>query len=357
MSVLAEKIVLLDENEENESEIDFIECEFFEDNEDSERKIFEYDRDTIRNIRTKAGLVMDLITSHEQVIKTLAPPRTRHEINGGYKIANRRGARLHEVEVFNLYFKFRSHLRGDGIALMYRTNDKQERIILLPDDTRDRVEQESRLFLDIATELTLMGYMEPDVQNDLIENLRLLNIHERCAQSLQHEYGHILHWREFDELGIHTPVDIFDWFVVNGYYENVERRIPHFEDKPAQQQLMILKESLVEDYRISLNLSEKSGKFISPNKFCHFGDFQMPELLEEGVRIMKEMLTNQINKPSVSRPLSSSEMDSLEVIRSVASEGFRTKWRAGVKSSTGATIHRKREELIRELQEVAATTE
>ena len=253
---------------------------------------------------------MDLITSHDQVIRTPHPSRTRHEINGGYKIANRRGARLNEVEVFNLYFKFLSHLRGDGIALMYRTNDKQERIILLPDDTMERLTNESRLYRDIARELIFTGDMDPDVQSDLIENLRLLNIHERCAQSLQHEYGHILHWREFDHLGIHTHLEIYDWFVGNGYYDIVEMRVPNFEDKPPLEKVWILKESLVEDYRISLNLSENSGTFILPNKFCHFGDFQMPELLEEGVRIMKDMLNNQIST-AVKRTASSSEMDHL----------------------------------------------
>lgn len=347
--IQADKVVVL---KEQESEIDLVENGFIK---FEELNDLEFDRDTVRNIRVKAALILDLIKSSDQVIRTSDPPRTKHEINGAYKIATRRGTRLNEVELFNLYFKFRSHLRGDGIALMYRTKDNKERIILLPDDTKRRIKIERRLFLDTARDLVFSGKMNPDAQSDLIENLKLLNIHERCAQTLQHEYGHILHWREFDSLGIHTDLEVYDWFVDSGYLDIIDMRVPNFADKPVQEKILILKESLVEDYRISLNLSENNGMFILPNKFCHFGDFQIPDLLKEGVRVMKEMLNSQIKTP-VKRPRSSSELDSLSVIREISREGFRTGWVAGKKSTNETSIARDREAL-RVIGEVAATTE
>ncbi len=187
--------------------------------------------------REKAALILDLITSSDQVLRTSDPPRTRHEINGAYKIATSRGALLNEVEVFNLYFKFRSHLHGDGIALMYRTKDKKERIILLPDDTKKRFIIETRTYLNIARNLAFSEKMDPGVQSELIENLRLLNIHERCAQSLQHEYGHILHWREFDHLGIHTDLEVYDWFLESGYFDIIDMRVPNFANKPVEEKI------------------------------------------------------------------------------------------------------------------------
>lgn len=49
---------------------------------------------------------------------------------------------------------------------------------------------------------------------------------------------------------------------------------------------------------------------------------------------------------TVIRPASSSETDSLAVIRSVSEEGFRTGWKAGRKLSTNATIARDRAALM-----------
>lgn len=70
---------------------------------------------------------------------------------------------------------------------------------------------------------------------------------------------------------------------------------------------------------------------------------------------MKEMLNSQIKTP-VNRPRSSSELDSLSVIREISREGFRTGWVAGKKSTNETSIARDREAL-RVIGEVAATTE
>lgn len=66
---------------------------------------------------------------------------------------------------------------------------------------------------------------------------------------------------------------------------------------------------------------------------------------------MKNKRNNQI-LTDVNHRASSSEMDSIAVIRSVASEGFRSGWNAGRKYSTKATISRDRAALINEAEQV-----
>lgn len=306
----------------------------------------EFESPRYRNVREKLALVLELIQHSDQVDYT-HPPRTRHEMNGGIKIATRRGTRLHEVEVLNLYFRFRSHLAGDGIALMHKSlSTKIERIILLPDDTEKRYKEEQFLYRKEARTLLLKGQMGPDEQNNLLENLSFLNVHERCAQSIQHEYGHVLNSREFDILNI-LPTDakgIYRWFLDNEYMQHIDKRFPDFGGLLAMEKLLVLKEALVEDYRISLNMEAERGKFILPNKFCFSGDFQNPDYLYEGVDLMKRILYNQIVTP-VRRPASSSDIDSITAFHKVVQRRKSSNWRAGSLTLTKDIIDRDLEEL------------
>jgi hypothetical protein len=63
----------------------------------------------------------------------------------------------------------------------------------------------------------------------------------------------------------------------------------------------------------------------------------------KGDGVMKRRLV------TVKHPATSSEIDSLAVIRSVSEEGFRTGWKAGKKSLTKDTISRDRAALINKL--------
>jgi hypothetical protein len=202
--------------------------------------------------------------------------------------------------------------------------------------------------------------MNPDDQSLLLENLNMLNIHERCAQSLMHEYGHVLHWREFDLLGItaYHLIEQYEWFLGFGYLHNVSARFPEFDKKSASDKIVLLKESLVEDYRISLNTAATRGKFILPNKVCFSGDFQNPELLEGGIEIMKRMLRTE---KGIARrnPSSSPDLDSIQLIKAVRSSRRKSGWVAGKVTVTDNVIARDLEEL-RNLtvtyNQVAATT-
>lgn len=309
-------------------------------------------------IKKKAALVLELIQDSSQVIESDYPARTKHEMSGGIKKALKRGARLDEVEVFNLYFRFKTpFINADGPACMYRSlSSSKERILLLPDDTRLRIEKEIDYYKREALSLVFSGLMNPDEQSRLLENLNMLNVHERCAQSLQHEYGHVLNIREFDALN-YSPYmleEIYLWFLHYGYLHCVEKRYPNFASVTAREKVHILKESLVEDYRISLNMEHERGKFILPNVFCFTGDFQDPRLLNEGVDIMKRMLKSPIASDN-QKPASFQEEDTLEIIRRVSNRRKKFNW--SVTGETGMTDERINEDLksLRALSEAAAT--
>ncbi|MDG5788987.1 hypothetical protein QA612_16135 [Evansella sp. AB-P1] len=266
---------------------------------------FELEKKRVKNIREKTALLIELIDSETDIFYGFSP-RPKFEVLGGHKIAFNKGANLNEVKVMNLYFRFRkANLDGTSSAIMYRDLDGNEIILLLPDDTKNRIELEYNKYVDYANKLVFssdpMMSMNPDDQDHLIENLRLLTIPERCAQSLMHEYGHVLHWRIFDQLDLKQRSQQYQWFYQNGYIDNVVKRYPGFESLSANDRLYILKESFVEDYRIYLNFNAINDMFILPNVVSFVGDFLHPELIYEGVRIMAKMIEGIQEKQDIHR--------------------------------------------------------
>lgn len=224
-----------------------------------------------------------------------------------------------------------------SIALMYRPPTKNEEwLFLLPDHTKRRIEAESRLYKEVAREYTLFKQtMDPDYQSFLIENLEKLNVNERCAQSLMHEYGHALHWRMFDALDIREFDEVYIWFYENKYAHNVDKRYPDFKSLTPDDKIYVLKECLVEDYRISLNQETENDMFILPNVITFHGDFNNPNLLEEGVSIIKDMLKPVVENKAKLRKLGfSSEIDTVKAIHEINNRARRTNWTPGTPSMT-----------------------
>lgn len=181
---------------------------------------FELEKKRVKNIREKTALLIELIDSETDIFYGYSP-RPKFEVLGGHKIAVSKGANLNEVKVMNLYFRFRkANLDGTSTAIMYRDHDGNENILLLPDDTKNKIKLEYKKYVNYANKLVFssdpMISMDPDYQDHLIENLRLLNIPERCAQSLMHEYGHVLHWRIFDQLDLKHRSQQYQLFYQNG---------------------------------------------------------------------------------------------------------------------------------------------
>ncbi|ARU61434.1 hypothetical protein CBW65_10775 [Tumebacillus avium] len=243
-------------------------------------------------IRKHAAMLSFLIDANTTVVYP-SFYRPRWEVKSGYKEAVRRGANLYETEVFNMLFQFHGgRFRGDGIALMCHGPNgfQDEWILLCPDDTEMRIQAESNKYREIALAMTFRAQMNSDLQSELLENLSALLPAKRCANSLMHEYGHVLQYRLWESEGIQVRdfAALYRWFLERGYAQNVSARIPKFADYPDETKLRFLKEAFVEDYRIGLNVEKNGGIFELPNAYCFRGDFEDPSLMAEGVEIVKQ---------------------------------------------------------------------
>lgn len=73
--------------------------------EEFELEQVELEKRHIKNIREDTAMLLE-ITDTNTIFDYQYPPRKKFETHGGYKIAKRKGAKLNEVKVFNLYFRF-----------------------------------------------------------------------------------------------------------------------------------------------------------------------------------------------------------------------------------------------------------
>lgn len=302
----------------------------------SSSNLFETEK-MVRNLREKTAILTNLLKPGFKICYDY-PPRPKFEIFGGYKIAKGRQASLaadfSKVKVYNLYFRFSNENELNNLnasAMMYR-NKQEEAILLSPQNTQQEIDRLTKKYREVASELVLsQGGMDPDEQSKLLENLRLLTVNERCAQSLLHEYGHILHWRLFNFLELNRPADIYKWFFESGYAQLMDKRSPEFRYATAMEKVYLLKECLVEDYRIWLNMKDKNGMFILPNTNTYYADFIMPNLLHEGVRLMKEMLKDAINNSLQNDKTNKFSGEPNRIFRSVEiyEKALSTNWKPG----------------------------
>lgn len=225
--------------------------------------------------------------------------RPKFEVNGGIKLALKKGAKVKETKIFNLFFRFINN-KFDGLnttALMVRPkNSNEEWMILLPEETKRTIDIERSIFQKQFEKLFYQGLLDSEFQNMILEGYKLLTPNERCAQTLIHEYGHILQWRMYDYLGIlhknkkEFIANQYIWLLESGYLENVANRIPNFETLSPEEKVFFTKETLVEDYRINLNYQYFNDIIILPNKYAYRGDFANSNSLWKGMRIMEQML-------------------------------------------------------------------
>jgi len=235
--------------------------------------------------------------------------RSVTEVKGGYRIALKKGAKLNEVPIFNFPpLRLKSDridsITGDPLAQIF-PYENERWILLHPVNTEIFLDYEKAAHKETIKKYVSNGKVNADVYEELLVNLELLNINERCAQTLIHEYGHILHWKQFDsmfnEFWEHLGASAKDydkaynalvltWFEESNYLYNVSSRYPFFKCKSIHEKVRILKESFAEDYRISLNIEATDGKIILPNSQCLLGDWMKPQLMEEGVAIVKQMI-------------------------------------------------------------------
>jgi len=331
--------------EKIETDTDEIQIEFIGENESPSNDFLdriELDRRLVKKIRTRATLFAELFDSNTEYIYKY-PFRTRFEVEGGYKVARRRGARLDEVNVYNLIVRFRNSQfdNSEARAFMYRPRrNNMEWIVLLPDDTEETIEEEIQIFESAAKTYAKYGKLTQGLTYEqIVGNLKLLNLHERCAQTLMHEYGHVLHWRIFDRLGdAYNDSLAYRWFLEHGYAQLIDRRVPNYYGLNDERKLWLLKECLVEDYRISLNLNTENGMFILPGKYTFSTDLRAPRLLKDGVNIMQRMLKPAIENTTMRRRtrsnLAEREKNDLDLMLSILEASMDDNWTPGQQRMT-----------------------
>ncbi|MDC0764139.1 hypothetical protein POF51_25810 [Brevibacillus sp. AG] len=316
-----------------------LQIEFFDEHDSpsfEDLQHIEMERKMVQKVRANASLFAELFDPDTEYIYG-HPFRRRVEVEGGYKIARSKGARLDEVNVFNLVVRFRNSRfdTSEALAFMYRPKKtNQEWIVLLPDDTAQTINLEIKRYQDITRLYRESGKITSDEDVSYIfENLRMLNLHERCAQTLIHEFGHILHWRIFDRFDpFYNEGEAYHWFLHNGYAQSLEGRIPGFKDAfTDEQKLWLLKECLVEDYRISLNMASNDGMFILPGKYTYGADLRVPDLLSEGVEIMQRMLRPALEDENIKRKSGTyeGEVTDFAVMQSILKASMDDNWTPG----------------------------
>lgn len=282
----------------------------------------EFEREKFRNLREQTAMLLHIV-DQRTVVWYPEAVRTKFEVRNGVKIAMARGAKLGEVEIFNLLFRFRGGLdASEALAFMCHGPKGQEWILLCPDDTQLQIEKERQKYLGVANTLLFKGRMDLAVQNHLITNLELLNVGARCANTLLHEYGHVLQHRMWASAGIrpHDHAGLYAWFEEIGYLRNVMNRKAGFFEAPVY----FLKESFVEDYRIGLNLDSREGIFELPNAYCFNRDFREPELLAEGVEIVKKTIRHyqqNLKETSRTEPVYEAEPNRVAIIDKMIASG------------------------------------
>lgn len=142
------------------------------------------------------------------------------------------------------------------------------------------------------------------------------------ANTLLHEYGHVLQHRMWASAGIrpNDQAGLYAWFEEIGYLGNVMNRRAGFFEAPVY----FLKESFVEDYRIGLNLASREGIFELPDAYCFNRDFREPELLAEGVEIVKKTIRHyqqNLKETSRTEPVYEAEPNRVAIIDKMIASG------------------------------------
>jgi len=328
------------------------EMEDFEINlEDIELGEIETNKTLASNILKTTKMLVELTDEKTIYITDNIVTRPKFEINGGIKIAQKKGARLNEAKIFNLFFRFINR-KFDGLnttALMVRPkNSNEEWIILLPEDTKETIENEKKSFQKQVEKLLLQGSLDSDFHNIVVEGYKLLTVNERCAQTLMHEYGHILQWRMYDHLSVMADTEDefianqLIWFLESGYIYNVAKRLPNFNTLNPKDKVYYLKECLVEDFRIHLNSKYHNGKIILPNKYAYRGDFADSKLMWEGMNIMEQMLNpaiqGTVGKRQLKKVSSENELSIMKINDRLDELESRATWVPGTSKLTEQDI-------------------
>ncbi|KRE48133.1 hypothetical protein [Paenibacillus sp. Soil522] len=125
----------------------------------NELALMEFEKRFVRKVRSNSALLTELFIPDTDYIYKY-PARSRTEVEGGAKIALKRGARLDDTKVFNLVCRFKNkrYDNSKALAFMYRPiSNNDEWIVLQSDNTELTIEMEKYEFGSYADDYYGMG--------------------------------------------------------------------------------------------------------------------------------------------------------------------------------------------------------
>lgn len=216
-------------------------------------------------------------------------PRTKHEVNSGLKCVEKRFIKL-DAEVVNLpYTVLNARKRPAKTAFTTRIPEHRK-IFLVPDHTPTRILSDVAYHKDTFELLLTQKEIDKDTFELFSKKMDRLDVGERVAASIIHEYGHILTYNAMDFLGIENPSELYMWLDDTGYLDNCSKRIAGFADMEAPSKINNALEQLAEDYRVSHDIFNGFGLSTLPHGLTFAQDAKNKENFLEGVDCMTKVL-------------------------------------------------------------------
>ncbi|MFB5760192.1 hypothetical protein [Paenibacillus medicaginis] len=218
--------------------------------------------------------------------------RTKHEVYSGIKKCEHIGVIIN-AEIVNLpYTVINERGKPAETAFTVRNPELHRNIYLVPDHTPTRILKDKAYHNAGLEALFKDQKITRDCLDSWIGAMSDLNVGERVAASIIHEYGHILTYRAMDNEDIETAIQMYDWLGDMGYLDNCSHRIVQFSKDPLWQ-MNVAVEQLAEDFRVSQYVKKEQDVCPLPSCLSYRQDIANPEKYLEGVEIMTKLLNIQ----------------------------------------------------------------
>ncbi|MCZ0870919.1 hypothetical protein [Peribacillus sp. AS_2] len=214
-------------------------------------------------------------------------PRTKHEVYSGFKKVEQKNIII-DTEIVNLPFTVVNG-RGKPAETAFTTRDNRK-IYLVPDHTPTRILNDLAHHREGFEMLLAQSAIDKGIYDTWDREMKRLDVGERTAASIIHEFGHILTYRAMDNNGIEQLMDVYDWLDDSGYLDNCASRIVSFSDRDPFWKINVAIEQIAEDYRVSFDIRESYGMSSLPHCITYVQDIIKPDNFLRGVEIMTNLL-------------------------------------------------------------------
>jgi hypothetical protein len=233
----------------------------------------------------------------ENCISNGHAPRTKHEVLSGISKVEKRNIQI-DVDIVNLPYTVLNARKKPAKTAFTTMNPEQRKIFLVPDHTPTRILSDKAFHIEGFDMLLAQKEITKSQYDLFVNKMDMLNVGERVSASIIHEYGHILTYKAFDELGIsNKSAKVYEWLNETGYLDNCSKRIVGFADFEAPYKINVALEQLAEDYRVSYDIYKGVPLSPLPHSITFVQDAKNHEYFLEGVEGMtKVLLLDKKNK-------------------------------------------------------------